>query len=267
MHILRRSLLSVSKKSTGDEFSSNSMGEYRLGVFSDVHLSKFYTAGRLRRAVRKTLTEKPDSILLLGDMIRGGQKKGEQDLRRVFSIIKEEVAGLPLYFVPGNHERAELSGDQVEKICGGEGVRLLLNSWAPLKPGRDESSWLLVGLDDFEKGSPDIGLSKSLRGHGKKILLATHNPDVLVARRDVIDYDLAIAGHLHGGEVRLPFLGPIVSRSKYPDELDYGWHSIGGKPVYITSGLGTVKSPIRIGARAEVCLLQLPAGKSTPEGD
>ena len=99
---------------------------------------------------------------------------------------------------------------------------------------------------------------------GSRILLV-HDPDVV---REVVGLTstppcLVIAGHTHGGQVRLPFLGPLhaathLGRGYARGLLD--WH---GVPLLITSGVGTSIVPVRFGVPPEVVLLTLEPGRAT----
>lgn len=71
-------------------------------------------------------------------------------------------------------------------------------------------------------------------------------------------YDLAIAGHTHGGQVRLPFVGSLVTNSTLPNALSMGAHWVDGTLLYVTPGLGTGKfGPFRFLAPPEASLLEL----------
>jgi predicted MPP superfamily phosphohydrolase len=73
-------------------------------------------------------------------------------------------------------------------------------------------------------------------------------------------YDLAIAGHTHGGQVRLPFIGSVVTNSDLPNALSMGVHWVDGTLLFVTPGLGTGKfGPFRILAPPEASVLELVA--------
>jgi predicted MPP superfamily phosphohydrolase len=76
-------------------------------------------------------------------------------------------------------------------------------------------------------------------------------------------YDLAIAGHTHGGQVRLPFIGSVVTNSDLPNALSMGAHWVDGTLLFVTPGLGTGKfGPFRILAPPEASVLELvPRGE------
>ncbi len=88
-------------------------------------------------------------------------------------------------------------------------------------------------------------------------LLLSHGPDVAyeAARRG---YHLTLCGHNHGGQVRLPVLGPVYMPSRYGRRFDMGLFRVGDMALFVNKGLGG-EHPLRIGARPEVALITLRA--------
>src|SRR5207248_10730781 len=89
-------------------------------------------------------------------------------------------------------------------------------------------------------------------------LLLAHSPDValhLGPRRP----DLILAGHTHGGQVRLPLVGPLVTRSRLPRRLAMGLHRYRGVALFVSRGIGYSGLNLRLPCPAEVALLTLRA--------
>ena len=85
----------------------------------------------------------------------------------------------------------------------------------------------------------------------------THAPDV-VSEWALSGFDLVVAGHTHGGQIRLPLLGALVTNSTLPAKLAMGTHRVGGAWLHVSPGLGSSKyTPVRFLARPEVTLLEL----------
>jgi predicted MPP superfamily phosphohydrolase len=72
-------------------------------------------------------------------------------------------------------------------------------------------------------------------------------------------YDLTIAGHTHGGQVDVEILNQHWNVARYFTPYVLGLYSAGKSSVYVSSGLGTIGVPVRLGAPPEVSLLQLCA--------
>jgi predicted MPP superfamily phosphohydrolase len=84
-----------------------------------------------------------------------------------------------------------------------------------------------------------------------------HTPDV-VSEWALAGYDLVLAGHTHGGQVRIPGVGAVVTNCALPPALAAGLHRIGGTWLHVSPGLGTGRfSPIRFNCRPEATLLRL----------
>ena len=89
-----------------------------------------------------------------------------------------------------------------------------------------------------------------------------HAPDV-VSEWLLAGFDLVVAGHTHGGQVRVPGIGALVSNCSLPNALAGGLHRIGPGWLHVSPGLGTSKfAPIRFACRPEATLLRL-----RPESD
>jgi len=68
---------------------------------------------------------------------------------------------------------------------------------------------------------------------------------------------LTVAGHTHGGQVRLPFVGWLVVRSRYGQRYAAGYVREGAKPLFVSTGIGTSIFPVRLGVPPEISLLRL----------
>lgn len=121
-------------------------------------------------------------------------------------------------------------------------------------------SILLAGLPDFIKGRPDWdAVRRQLDQEGGPVVLLAHRPDAVLLD-GVERVALILAGHTHGGQVRLPILGAPLRHNHIPGRYVAGRLNQPGGPVLITSqGLGTSELPVRFMARPEVVLVHLKA--------
>ena len=96
------------------------------------------------------------------------------------------------------------------------------------------------------------------RAHDEVLAIgATHCPDV-VSPWMLNGFDLVLSGHTHGGQVRVPGIGALVTNSTLPTALAGGLHRIGSSWLHVSPGLGTGRfAPIRFNCRPEVTLLEL----------
>jgi predicted MPP superfamily phosphohydrolase len=89
-------------------------------------------------------------------------------------------------------------------------------------------------------------------------MLLSHNPDVFPVAASQ-GYDLTISGHTHGGQVDVEILHQHVNVARFYTPYVRGLYTLGKASAYVSTGLGTVGVPVRIGAPAEVSLLRLCA--------
>lgn len=140
-------------------------------------------------------------------------------------------------------------------------AKLQTDGWVDLTNVRldaalNGSSAEVAGLDDPHVHRDDLRIAP--RRHPDRFGLAVvHSPDPapeLVA----LGYDLVVAGHTHGGQVRLPLIGALVNNSLLPRKFSRGLLSLGPGYLHISAGLGTSKyAPFRFWCRPEVTLLEL----------
>jgi predicted MPP superfamily phosphohydrolase len=157
--------------------------------------------------------------------------------------------------VRGNWEnwlrRTSEAEAQYYRRCG---VSFLLNQSAEVRAG----VWL-VGLDDPTFGRVDLeGAMKAVPGDAYRIALF-HSPAFFAVSAG--RYELALAGHSHGGQVRLPFLDPLWLPSGIGRFVE-GWFEKDGSRMYVSRGIGMTILPIRFFCRPELAIITLqPQGK------
>jgi uncharacterized protein len=166
-------------------------------------------------------------------------------------VLGSVPAPLGRFVVPGNHDKSVRRRGTFARAAT-LGLTDLTNAGVPVR--YNGSSLYVAGLDDLGQGQPSI--EKALEGRaGEPVLLLTHNPDAIVeAVPPHVDTWLTLAGHLHGGQVRLPVVGAPILPTKYPEHFDHGWASPNGRITYVTRGAGESGLPMRLGCRPEICV-------------
>ncbi len=208
------------------------------------HLSDLHTYGlgrRERRLLALLDVEKPDLIVVTGDTLarRGTYEMCGEFLSRVH-------APLGVWVVRGNWENwRPVKGERV--FYASAGVNFLLNEARPVRP----DVWL-VGLDDPSSGTPN--LEAALKGvpAGALIIALFHSP----AYFDQVagHCPLALAGHTHGGQVRIPLVPPLWLPRGSGRYLA-GWYRRGNAQMYVSRGIGTSILPIRFLCRPELAII------------
>lgn len=239
---------------------------YRFILLSDLHNKQF---GRDNDKLYQTICDNnPDGILIAGDMITAG--KG-QDMTATLNFIKRLSEKYPVYYGQGNHEyRMELYPDTYgdmynELITGLKACKteIMKNCHKTLP----EYGIAIYGLSierKFYKRFSRMNMEKdyitNLLGEPDNdyfTVMLAHNPDYY-ENYDMWGADLVLSGHVHGGLMRLPLLGGVVSPAfrlfpKYDGGLFEGKK---GKMI-LSRGLGTHTLPIRIFNPGELIVVEL----------
>lgn len=189
----------------------------------------------------------PDLLLLGGDYL--SRRDSTPILDRALKGLRTLQPKLGIWAVLGNHD-LEAPGE-VRKLLRRCGCGLLEDSWEVLDRG-DGRTIVLHGT-----GAPwttKADASASVPPGGADISL-THTPDNApsLAAKGV---RFILAGHIHGGQMALPLVGPILSPSVYSRRWAYGCHSLGSSRLVVSSGAGVVGIPLRILAPPEIVLLR-----------
>ncbi len=229
----------------------------RIVLFADPHHGLFGHAMPMARITRRINAQKPDAVLIAGDYIyhpRNGQI--EETIARLSEI------NAPIYAILGNHDVGIPGTDYtgpIEAALEAAGVNVLTNEAQDVTLGGHKL--IIAGITDFFQGRQDFSFVSSLPP-GEPVLLLTHNPDTALNAPDSFAYDLMLAGHTHGAQVRIPGLVHRTIPTKYP--FDKGLHiypSGGGKRlVYVTPGTGMAGVPLRLNMppRIDVLTIHLP---------
>lgn len=241
-------------------------------VLSDLHNCSYGEANSdLLRAIEQ---ENPDIILVAGDILVG-KMEASSHVAEQFMRDVQEIA--PVYYGNGNHEQRmkeqpKYYGKKYKDYKNamlGAGITLLENETAAVRWGEDEVNitGLEIPLRCYKKLSRNELKQEEIEARiGKpkeelfQILIA-HNP-AYAKQYAKWGADLILSGHLHGGIVRLPGLGGIVSPqvALFP-EYSGGHYRIGSSELIVSRGLGTHTVPIRLFNEAEVVVLHIKGTK------
>jgi predicted MPP superfamily phosphohydrolase len=233
----------------------SSLTNLKVAVLSDIHAGgSFIDERKLRTIVERTNALQPDLIVILGDYIRGGRSHHEMDPEVFAPLLKDFRAPLGVYSVLGNHDWW-FDGERVRRALEAYGIKVLENQVAKIDT-RGTSFWL-VGLADLWTRPQLIGETIANVPAGEPLIALTHNPDIFPRLPQGVS--LLLAGHTHGGQVRFPIIGTVVSVSRFGDRYVGGHIVEDGRHLFITTGIGTSIYPIRFGVPPEIVLLTLTA--------
>ena len=224
----------------------------RIAALADIHVgSPFNGLDKLEQIVALTNQSNPDIIVLLGDyvidVVVGGKFVPPNKLAPVLAELR---APLGVWAVLGNHD-LWLDAELVQTALEHHGIQVLEDSSVRIRRGSDE--FWLAGIDDLWEGRPDI--TRAFRGvpEDSAIVAITHNPDLFPDVPPRVN--LLITGHTHGGQVRVPFFGPLIVPSSYGRRYAAGHIVEDGRHLFVSSGLGTSILPVRFLVPPEISLL------------
>lgn len=238
---------------------------YTFVVLSDLH-NKVYGKNheKLIRAIEK---EQPAGVLIAGDLLTA---KPGYPLHLALDLLEQLAPKYPIYYGMGNHEArlflypevyGTMGADYEEKLKG-LGISLLRNESRSL--GED---LVITGLDmkreyykRFKKTTMTTEYLKKTLGEKNKdkfqILLA-HHPDYF-QEYSSWGADLVLSGHVHGGMVRLPFLGGVISPAlRLFPKYDGGSFEEKESRMILSRGLGMHTIPVRLFNPGELVVLKL----------
>ena len=247
---------------------------YRIGYLTDLHLGLWVPQSWVTNAIEALIREDVDILLLGGDYIFVSDnalwettyclrntdyldmpraemaERAFNDICRIISAysFKDGIVG-----IVGNHEHwnsIELFMDAARKHPS---LKILINERHLITRG--DASIELLGVDDLLTGFP---IKPPPRTAGTRRILLSHNPDYVATllEEETLSFDLALCGHTHGGQVRVPGLRSTVIPVQDPRFMS-GLTDIGTGYVYTSRGLGVVGLPIRVNCPPEITVIEL----------
>jgi predicted MPP superfamily phosphohydrolase len=227
----------------------------RILHISDIHIGGWMNRTRLSDVIELAKRQKPDLVVMTGDYVIGSSWTENLDDAALDFI--EEVSKLTADYlvlgVLGNHDHWTDAG-KVRAMLSKCGVVELNNGVYSLRRGEDRLH--IAGVDDVREHKARLGdVCNLLPESGGAILLA-HEPDFadMSSQKDI--FDLQLSGHSHGGQVVIPFYGPLVLPylgRKYPS----GLYKVGNMWQYTTRGVGMTEPAVRFNCRPEITVLTL----------
>ena len=230
---------------------------FRIAQISDFHYTRWVEQWFLRETVAAVNALKPDMVALTGDFITA--ESVLQNNRRHEAICAEILSGLncPLrYCSLGNHDSIDFPG--VIDALTRNGLTVLRNTYTSVDVQGDRL-WV-GGLADAFFDAPDMTRAVPPRKDGEPVVLLGHEPDIATVVQQHGGVDLMLAGHTHGGQVRLPLLTPYF----LPDlgrDFVHGRFNLRGLQLYVNRGIGTVHLPVRFRCPPEITVLTLQPGQ------
>ena len=243
----------------------------RIGQVSDFQVGMWFdNTGTMRDSIKKLVEDKPAAVLITGDFIYHSLPNASEELSKVTQAIQPLIkANIPTYAVLGNHDYSHKPalpelGEQVKNTLEGIGVKVLQNQAvnidSPAVQGSNQPLYL-VGLGAYIAKNSDVKKALAELPDNSPRVVMMHNPASFAAFPPQTA-PLAVAGHTHGGQIRLPFTPQWSYLSLIKGEKVYGdaWiknYGEAGNNLYVNRGIGFSDVPIRINCAPEVTLFTL----------
>jgi uncharacterized protein len=218
---------------------------YRVVQFSDIHMGYPLNRAMLRQIVDTVNRQQPDLVAITGDFVTYKPERVAPDLVAELSRLSA-VDGTVA--VLGNHDQWA-GPDVVRQVLHQSGIVDLSNAVRTVY--RHGVAFHIAGVGDVWEGLDRLDqVLAALPSHGSAMLLA-HEPDLADSSAATGRFDLQLSGHTHGGQVNLPFYGPLVLKP-YGRRYPIGLYRVGTMYQYTNRGVGTVGYNIRFNCRPEI---------------
>jgi predicted MPP superfamily phosphohydrolase len=227
---------------------------FRIAQISDIHLDEFTEPLFLSHVVNRLNKLNPDIVLITGDFITRGSltfvssNHAAHRCAEILSTLKTPQ----VFAILGNHDVA-VSAALVVSALKSVKIPVLVNQYVAIEHGN--SRLWLGGTDDANGGHPDLNLAIPEAPDSPVILMA-HEPDyadsVIAHPRGKL-VDLMLSGHSHGGQVRVPFYGPLILPPQGQKYVE-GHFRFDQMQLYVNRGIGAVGLPFRFNCPPEITI-------------
>jgi len=229
----------------------------RVVQISDIHIGGWMNRQRLDEVVQAILAEAPDVVAITGDFLIG--HGWDQHRQRALEELAEGLAPLveagPTLAVMGNHDHWTDS-EKVRGMLKTTGITELSNSVYTLQRGN--ARFYISGVDDVYVGCDRLDQVLAQLPTDSAAMLMCHEPDFADKAAATGRFDLQISGHTHGGQVVIPFVGPIRT-PRHGHRYPLGMYRVGHMIQYTNRGVGMARLPVRFNCRPEITVFTLDA--------
>ena len=222
----------------------------RMVQLTDIHAGLYMNREEMRGYADRVNALQPDLFVLTGDYISNSVAFLPECLEEM-ARVKARYGTFATY---GNHEHWFTDIGQVRPVFERIGIPILNNAHRVIRT--DRGAFVLAGIDDLASGFPDLDRALEGRDPTLPVILLSHHPEIFpdAARHGI---QLTLSGHWHGGQIVLRLPGRNLSlahmRTPYPE----GLFRINASHLYVSRGIGTTFTPVRLNAPPEITLFQL----------
>lgn len=227
----------------------------KIGFVTDTHVGPFVSLADLERALELIRGERPDLILFGGDYISESPRYTPDTAAVLADLLSE--APLGGYGVIGNHDLS-VSRTRVLEGLAVVGIPILRNDLVTID--YRGSTLAVAGIDETLLGDPRPAETIAQAPEGAPVLALWHEPE-FAEQAAAAGAFAQLSGHTHGGQIRLPGIGP-VGLPIHGKRHVIGLNRADGMPVYTSRGVGVYRPPARFNCPPEVTIVTLTARSS-----
>ncbi len=244
----------------------------KIGQLSDFQVGMWWdNVDTVAQSVNKLIEEQPAAVFITGDFIYHANPDPNPEIDEVADLLSPLTeANIPTYAVLGNHDYGinnrgakpdtKLAA-QLEQALENIGIKVLNNKAVKMPLQNNESDLYVVGIDSHWANKDQIEQALAQLPDNSPRVVLMHNPDSFKAF-PANSAPFAMAGHTHGGQIRLPY-SPQWSWLAFAKDnriVADGWakgYGNAGNKLYINRGIGFSDVPIRINCAPEVTFFTL----------
>ncbi len=243
--------ISIQNGKIPDDFSG-----FKLAQVSDLHNHPWGS-----QLIERIKTEKPDIIVVTGDLV----DSSHTDFNIAVKFMEDAMQIAPVYYVTGNHEAWLPNYQELERRLIDAGVHMMDDTNIRIKKGTAQVNLIGIQDPDFVERDQFEGIQQSIVTTKLQPLLADGEYNIVLCHRpELFDgyvetgADLAITGHAHGGQVRIPFVGGLVAPNQgFLPKYTEGVYHQNNTDMVVSRGLGNSVLPVRINNMPELVIISL----------
>ncbi|HYA42952.1 MAG TPA: metallophosphoesterase [Syntrophobacteraceae bacterium] len=222
----------------------------RVVQLTDIHAGIYMTRKDIRQVTDRVNALQPDLLVLTGDYISNSM----EFLSGCIEEMARVRAPYGAFATLGNHEHWYGEPRHIQAVFSHYRIPLLQNTHRVIRTAR--GVFAVAGIDDLRSGHPDLDAALHGLDSNMPVLLLSHRPEIF-PQAAAHGIPLTLAGHYHGGQVKLSLPSGDISLAALLTPYPAGLYRSNGSQLYVSSGIGTTFTPVRLNVPPEITLLHL----------
>lgn len=233
---------------TNYKIKDKDLAGLKIVFASDFHI-KPHQNKQLKNIVEKINAQNPDIVLYGGDFVSGHIQGLSMPIDKIAAELGKVKSKYGIFSCIGNHD-VWFDLDVVIKALEDNNIKVLYNSNTKIKT--DKKEVYIAGLQ--YKPFNMTPMIEALKNTKSPTIFLTHSPDEFVDIPQNVN--LTLSGHTHGGQIRLPFFGAILTASEYGQRYVYGLIKENDKKMIVSKGIGVSILPFRFMCKPEIVVVE-----------